>query len=59
VRALVRSLLLAALGLALTVPTARADLGLREVARFESPTYVTGAPGDYSRLYVLEQPGRI
>ena len=29
------------------------------VASFREPVYVTGAPGDPSRLFVLERPGRV
>ncbi len=32
---------------------------LRTVARFTSPLYVTGAPGDTRRLFVVEQAGRV
>lgn len=35
------------------------DLELRKVGTFDQPLYVTGAPGDTRRLYVVEQPGRI
>ena len=29
------------------------------IGRFENPVYVTGAPGDSSRVFVVERPGRI
>jgi hypothetical protein len=34
-------------------------LKLREIARFEQPTYVTQAPGEPHTLYVVEQQGRV
>jgi glucose/arabinose dehydrogenase len=35
------------------------DLALRRVGRFAEPVYVTAPPGDRSRLFVVEQSGRI
>lgn len=32
---------------------------LTRIGRFDGPVYVTQAPGDASRLFVVEQPGRI
>jgi glucose/arabinose dehydrogenase len=37
----------------------RGGVGLKKVGEFESPTYVTGAPGFPKLLFVVEQPGRI
>jgi len=34
-------------------------LGLREIARFEQPTYATQAPGEPGTVYVVEQQGRV
>jgi len=34
-------------------------LKLRRIGSFDSPVYVTGAPGDRSRVFVVEQTGRI
>jgi hypothetical protein len=34
-------------------------LGLKRIGRFETPTYVTGAPGFPKLLFVVEQPGRV
>lgn len=34
-------------------------IALRQIGHFESPTYVTGAPGFPGLLFVVEQPGRI
>jgi hypothetical protein len=42
----------AALGLA---PGVSAQVRLQQVGQFQAPVYATGAPGDYSRLYVVEQ----
>lgn len=36
-----------------------AALHLRRVGSFDQPLYVTSPPGDASRLFVVEQPGRI
>ncbi len=38
---------------------AAAALGLTRIGTFAQPTYVTAAPGDGSRLFVVEQGGRI
>src|SRR4051794_38519358 len=38
---------------------AQAAPQLVKVGDFSSPTYVTAAPGDASRLFVTEQPGRV
>jgi glucose/arabinose dehydrogenase len=37
----------------------RGGVGLRQIGRFESPVYVTGAPGFPKLLFVVEQPGRV
>jgi Glucose / Sorbosone dehydrogenase len=42
-----------------TAVPAEAAVRLQRVGDFDQPVYVTGAPGDYSRLYVVEQTGRI
>ena len=34
-------------------------VGLKKIGSFESPVYVTGAPGFPKLLFVVEQPGRI
>lgn len=36
-----------------------AALGLKAIGRFDQPVFVTGAPGDTRRLFVVEQGGRI
>jgi glucose/arabinose dehydrogenase len=38
---------------------AAAAVRLQKVADFDEPVYVTAAPGDYSRLYVVEKGGRV
>lgn len=38
---------------------ANADVGLRKVGDFSAPVHVAGAPGDDSRLYVVEQRGTV
>jgi glucose/arabinose dehydrogenase len=38
---------------------AGAAVSLQRVGAFASPVYVTGAPGDYDRVYVVEQRGTI
>ncbi len=38
---------------------ASAGVGLHKVGDFQNPIYVTGAPGDYSRLYVVERGGSV
>jgi glucose/arabinose dehydrogenase len=35
------------------------DVALKRIGSFESPTYVTGAPGYPKLLFVVEQPGRV
>jgi len=35
------------------------DLALKRVGTFDSPTYVTGAPGYPRLIFVVEQPGRV
>jgi glucose/arabinose dehydrogenase len=37
----------------------KGGVGLKRIGRFESPVYVTGAPGFPKLLFVVEQPGRI
>ncbi len=44
--------------LALAAP-AQGAVRLQKVADFDAPVYVTHAPGDYSRLYVVEKAGTI
>jgi hypothetical protein len=44
---------------ALGTTSARAEVSLQKVGDFERPVYVAGAPGDDSRLYVVEQRGTI
>jgi len=39
--------------------SAAGKLRLAPVGRFEAPVYITGAPGDTRRLFVVEQAGRI
>jgi glucose/arabinose dehydrogenase len=39
--------------------SAAAGLRLVRVGTFDQPTYLTGAPGDRKRLFVVERPGRI
>ncbi len=34
-------------------------VALKQIGEFESPTYLTGAPGSPKLLFVVEQPGRI
>ncbi len=58
------ALALAASGLALASPPAlaagsgRGGVGLKQVGRFQQPTYVAAAPGEKG-VFVVEQPGRI
>jgi glucose/arabinose dehydrogenase len=40
-------------------PRAKAGVALKKVGSFDSPVYVTGAPGFPQLLFVVEQPGRI
>ncbi len=37
----------------------RGGVGLKQIGRFESPVYVTGAPGFPKLLFVVEQGGRV
>ena len=45
------------------VDAARAEgavpLGVEFIANVDTPTYLTHAPGDFERLFVLEKRGRI
>jgi glucose/arabinose dehydrogenase len=41
------------------VARAKGDVALKKVGSFDSPVYVTGAPGFPKLLFVVEQPGRI
>jgi hypothetical protein len=50
-------LLAAAAILALVPASASAQVALRRVGTFSSPTYVTGPPGDASRLFVVQRRG--
>jgi glucose/arabinose dehydrogenase len=38
---------------------ARAKLRLVQVGRFHAPVYVTGAPGQPNRVFVVQQPGQV
>jgi glucose/arabinose dehydrogenase len=38
---------------------ARPGLRLKRIGRFQSPVYVTSPPGDRSRLFVVEQDGKV
>jgi glucose/arabinose dehydrogenase len=40
-------------------PGSPTKLELREIGRFEEPTYVTQAPGEPGTIYVVEQAGRV
>jgi Glucose / Sorbosone dehydrogenase len=40
-------------------PVAHAVPRLNQVGTFDTPVYVTGAPGDKHRLYVVERAGRV
>ena len=40
-------------------PRPHGGVALKKVGDFESPTYVTGAPGYPHLLFVVEQPGRV
>jgi glucose/arabinose dehydrogenase len=40
-------------------PPTGSTLRLREIARFQQPTYVTQAPGEPHTIYVVEQQGRV
>jgi hypothetical protein len=48
-----------AIATALAAPSAQAEVRTEKVGDFTRPVYVTGAPGDGSRLYVVEQRGTI
>lgn len=48
-----------AIAIALAAPSAQAEVRTEKVGDFTRPVYVTGAPGDSSRLYVVEQRGTI
>jgi glucose/arabinose dehydrogenase len=39
--------------------SAKGGIGLKRIGSFESPVYVTGAPGFPKLVFVVEQPGRI
>src|SRR6187401_2952054 len=41
------------------VTSKKAGVALKQIGRFESPVYITGAPGFPKLLFVVEQPGRI
>jgi len=40
-------------------PARPAGLALKRIGNFDSPTYVTGAPGFPRLLFVVEQPGKV
>jgi Glucose / Sorbosone dehydrogenase len=40
-------------------PAASARIGKRKIGNFDSPVYVTGAPGFRKLLFVVEQPGSV
>ncbi len=42
-----------------TQARSRGGLALRKIGRFDSPTYVAGAPGYPDLLFVVEQPGTV
>jgi glucose/arabinose dehydrogenase len=42
-----------------TAVAARPGLRLKQVGTFDSPVYLTAPPGDRSRLFVVEQGGRV
>jgi len=52
-------LVLALLVLALFAPPAEAALRLQKVGDFDSAVYATGAPDDFSHLYVVEKGGTV
>src|SRR6201995_2350574 len=61
-----RRLVLAVLTLAAAIgtaacggPDAGGKLALKQIGKFDTPTYVAGAPGYPKLLFVVEQPGRI
>lgn len=49
----------AAIGLFAGPPGAASGIELNRVGSFETPTYVTGAPRDNDRLFVVEQSGTV
>jgi len=53
------ALLLAVVGALLAAAPAGAAPALVPLGTFESPTYVTGPPGDDTRVFVVERAGRI
>ncbi len=53
-----RALLAVALLLACAAPAAAAP-ALAPLGSFDQPTYAIGAPGDDSRIFVIERPGRV
>src|SRR3954454_6354713 len=57
-RILLTALLLAAAATAGSAP-ASAAVGLQGVANFDQPLFVTAAPEDYHRLYVVEKSGTV
>ncbi len=48
-----------AIAVALAAPSAQAEVRTEKIGDFTQPVYVTGAPGDSNRLYVVEQRGTI
>ena len=46
-------------GAAARPPRSASGLELRQIGRFEQPTYVTQAPGEPHTVYVVEQPGLV
>lgn len=52
-------MLLAVAAALLAAAGAHAEVRVEKVGDFERPVYVTGAPGDGSRLYVVEQRGTV
>ncbi len=40
-------------------PAKRAGLALKRIGSFDSPTYITGAPGSPRLLFVVEQAGKV
>jgi glucose/arabinose dehydrogenase len=42
-----------------TAPRRQARVGLKKIGDFDSPVYVSGAPGSPRLLFVVEQPGRV
>ena len=54
-----RAALTVAVVLALFPAAAEAAPRLTQVGTFDAPVHVTGPPGDPSRLFVVEKPGRV